>query len=112
MGIAKKFYALKNVTYYYRIYNKIKTMNERKITDIYRGIRDCLKISKSMHLYKLYYLVLSRLNTKIFISQAKKFKNSKNLKKIISKIIYTIDYGLLKKNNFTFIIDKFYSHFN
>ena len=112
MGIAKKFYALKNVTYYYRIYNKIKTMNERKITDIYRGIRDCLKISKSMHLYKLYYLVLSRLNTKIFISQAKKFKNIKNLKKIISKIIYNIDYGLLKKNNFTFIIDKFYSHFN
>ena len=111
MGKAKKFYALKNITYFYRVYNKNKTMNERKITDIYKGIRDCLMISKSMHLYKLYYLVLTRLNTKIFITQAKKFKNNKNLKKIISKILYNIDYGLLKKQNLTFIKDKFYNYF-
>ena len=112
MGLAKKFYALKNVTYYYRISNKIQLMNERKITDIYKGIGDCLRISKSMLLYKLYYLVLSRLNTKMFISQAKIFKKSKKLKKIISQIINNIDYDLLKRKNFTIIIDKFYNYFN
>ena len=58
MGLAKKFYALKNVTYYYRSPLKKKIFNERKITDIYKGIGDCLQISKSMNLYNLYYLVL------------------------------------------------------
>ena len=40
MGLAKKFYALKNVTYYYRASYKNLKINERKITDIYKGIRD------------------------------------------------------------------------
>ena len=111
MGLAKKFYALKNVTYYYRASYKNLKMNERKITDLYKGIRDCLKISKSMKLYKLYYLVLSRLNIKDFIDQAKKFIKSNNLKEIIDQIIVNIDYNLLKKNNLTYIIDKFYSNY-
>ena len=111
MVFAKKFYALKNVTYYYRTSYKNLTINERKITDIYKGIRDCLKIAKSMNLYELYYLVLSRLNIKSFINQAKKFIKSNNLKEIISQIIVNIDYDLLKNKNFTFIIDKFYNDF-
>jgi glycosyltransferase involved in cell wall biosynthesis len=110
MGLAKKFYALKNATYCYRSFRRKLKFNERKITDIYKGIRDCLQISKSMNLYKLYYLILSRLNSKMIINQAKKFTKSKNLKEIISKIINHIDYDLLKKNNFTFIIDLFYRH--
>ena len=111
MGLAKKFYALKNVTYYYRASYKNLKINERKITDIYKGIRDCLKISKSMNLNKLYFLILSRLNIKCFINQAKKFIKSNNLKEIIYQIIVNIDYDLLKKNNFTFIIDKFYNNY-
>lgn len=110
MGMAKKFYALENLTYYYRFSKKKLLFNERKITDLYKGIRDCLHISKSMNLYKLYYLVLSRLNTEKFIDQVKNFMKSKKLKHIISKILYNIDYDLLNKENFTFIIDKFYSH--
>ena len=64
-----------------------------------------------MNLNKLYYLVLSRLNIKCFINQAKKFIKSNNLKEIIYQIIVNIDYDLLKKNNFTFIIDKFYNNY-
>ena len=108
MGLAKKFFALKKVTYYYRTFHKKLVFTERKITDIYKGIGDCLHISKSMNLYKLYYLVLSRLNTKMVINQAKKFIKSKNLKVIISKIINNIDYDLLKKANFSLIINEFY----
>ena len=105
MALAKKFYALKNVTYYYnlRAPKKIKLLTERKIVDIYKGIRDCLYISKSNNLFKLYYLVLLRFNSNSFINYAKKFINSENLKSIISQIIKSIDYGLLIKNKFRFI---------
>lgn len=111
MGLAKIFYGLKNVTYYYRASHKNLFINERKIIDIYKGIRDCLQISKSMNLYKLYHLVLSRLNIKHYINKAKKFIKNNNLKEIITQTIVNIDYDLLNKNNLTFIIDKFYNNF-
>jgi len=117
MGLAKKFYALENITYYYRASKKTIIINERKLIDIYKGIGDCLQISKAKNLYKLlysslYYLVLSRLNIRFIINHAQKYIKSINLKNIISQIISNIDYDLLKKNNFTFIIDKFYNHLN
>ena len=114
MGLAKKFYALKNITYYYNVKtpNKIKLLKERNIVDIYKGLRDSLYYSKSMHLYKLYYLVLLRFNSNYFINDAKKFINSKKLKAIISQIIHNIDYNLLIKNNYKFIKKKFYDQFN
>lgn len=110
MGLAKKFYALKNITYYYRISRKIQINNERKIIDIYKGIRDCLYISKSMNLYKLYYtILLCRLNSNFIINKAKYFIKNEHLRTIISQIIKNIDYDLLKKKNFIFIKNKFYN---
>ena len=114
MVLAKKFYALKNITYYYnlRAPKKIKLLSEKKIVDIYKGIRDSLCISKSKNLFKLYYLVLLRFNSNSIIHDAKKFINSEKLKSIISQIIKNIDYDLLIKNKFTFIKKKFYNQFN
>ena len=109
MGLAKKFYALKNITYYYRISNKKLFYNERRIIDIFKGIRDCLYISKSMNLYSLYYTVLNHLNSDIIINNAKNFINNEYLRTIISQIIKNIDYELLKKKNLVFIKDKFYN---
>jgi len=109
MVLAKKFYALKNITYNYRISREIHINNERKIVDLFKGIRDCLYISKSMNLYKLYYTVVCHLNENYIIDIAKKFIINKHLRTIISQIIKNIDYELLKKNNFIFIKNKFYN---
>lgn len=113
MGLAKKFFALKNITYYYRISNKTFLFfnNERKIIDIYKGIKDCLYISKSMNFHNLYYSVLSHLNSPIFINNAKFFINNEKLRIIISQIINNIDYDFLIKKNFTFIKNNFYDNF-
>ena len=111
MGLAKKFFALKNITYYYRISNKKLFNNERKIIDIYKGIKECLYISKSMNFYNLYYSELSYLNSQIVLKNAKYFINSKKLRSIITQIIINIDYDFLIKKKFTFIKNKFYNNF-
>ena len=108
MGLAKKFYALENITYYYRVANKTRYTEERKVIDLYKGLRDCLFISKSMNLYNLYYLILCRLNENIIINLAKKFIKSNNLKSIISEIINNIDYNFLEKNKLKYIKSNFY----
>ena len=41
MILAKKFYSLVNITYYYRL-NSPKIMNIRRVIDIYKGIRESL----------------------------------------------------------------------
>lgn len=112
MYLAKKFYALKNITYLYRAGNKTVLTDERRIFDFFRGIKDCLLFSKSMHLYKLYYKELSHLNEIGIINKIKKFLNSKNLKDIISQVINSIDYDLLRKENYTFIKNKIYIKLN
>ena len=61
---AKQFYALKDITYLYRASNKTILIDERRIIDNFRGIKDCLFFSKSMHLYKLYHIELCHLNEK------------------------------------------------
>jgi len=108
MAIAKNFFALKNITYLHRISNKIKILNERKINDIYKGINQCLDISKSMHLYKLYCRILSRLNSKFIINNAKKFIKRKKLKYTISLVLKKINYDIIKKENYKFKLNKFY----
>ena len=110
MGIAKKFYSLKNHTYMYRIMNKILKYNKRRIIDTYKGIRDSLFLSHQMNLNKLYCRVLNRLNTDSFINGAKKYIKYKELKYIISKILTSIDKNILRKQNFTFVEHKFYKN--
>jgi len=110
MVLAKKFYSLKNITYYHRISNKIRFNNERKIIDLFKGIKYCLYISKSLNLYNLYYTILCHLNSNYIINNTKHFINNKHLRSIISQIIKNIDYELLKKKNYIFIKNKFYNH--
>jgi hypothetical protein len=112
MAIAKNFYALKNITYLHRIWQKPLIFNERKITDVYKGIKNCLDISKSMNLYKSYYLTLAILNKNFIIINAKKYLKSKRLKHSISLVLKAINYNLIKKNNFTFFLNEFYNIFN
>ena len=108
MAFAKKFYALKNITYYYRISNKTKITEENKIIDLYKGIKECLDISESMKLYKLYCRVLSHINDILIINEAKKYIKNEKLKNIITKLINNINYNIIKKENCTFIKNGIY----
>ena len=54
---AKYFYSLKNITYFQRIYKKNIVLNEKIVIDWYNGLKDCLGLSKSNNLYKLYNII-------------------------------------------------------
>ena len=110
MAMAKKFYALSNITYYYRT-SEPKIMNKEKVIDIYKGLKDCLSISESNNLLILYSRVLSHLNYELIINETKKFEKDKKLREIISQILNNINYDLLMKENQTFIINDFYNQF-
>ena len=111
MYLAKQFYALKDITYLYRASNKIVLIDERRVIVFFRGIKDCLFFSKSNHLYNLYYKELYHFNEESTIIKIKKFLDSKNLKDIIAQIINSIDYDLLRKENYTFIKNQIYIKF-
>ena len=85
MSSAKKFYAIKSVIYAKR--SSKKTFNEKQIIDMYNGIKDCLELAEKKHLYKLYELILSRLNMKYTIKIANKFSNNIEIRNVILKII-------------------------
>ena len=109
MAKAKNFYALKNITYLYRKYKKGQNLNERIIIDIFKGIKDSLDIAQTLHFYKLYYLILNRLNIKTFILAAKKYLKNKGLRHLISNIIHNINLDLLKKGKYKFKLNGFYN---
>ena len=111
MILAKKFFSLVNITYYYRLPIRPKIMNKRRVIDIYKGIRECLHIAESNKLYKLYYEILCNLNSKIAINGAKKYIKDIQLNTIISHIIKSINYKYLLKENVTFIKNSFYDLF-
>lgn len=77
MFFSKKFYALKEVTYYYRISSK--KWNEKKIIDQYKSFEYSLKLCENYNLNKLYYIIIKRLNDEIFLIPTKIFIKSQNL---------------------------------
>lgn len=99
---AKYFYSLKNITYFRRIIKKPMISNELQAVDLFRGIKFCLDISKSNNLYKLYYIILLRLNS--FIKATKKFFKNRKIKILILDIINNINLNMLKKGNYRFKI--------
>ena len=112
MIIGKNFYAIKKFTYLHRIWSKPIVFNERKINDIYKGLKKCLDISQSNNLYKLYCKILGRLNLNFIINNAKKnIKKSKRLRNSISLLLKSINYNIIKKENYSFTLNKFYNKF-
>ena len=107
MGLAKKFYAMEDITYYYRESNKTKIFNEEKVIDIYKGLNESLILSEKMHLYLLYCRILENFNAEIIVLNAKKFINKKIIC-IINKILNNINLDILKSQSYAFIKNDFY----
>ena len=102
MVLAKKFYAMENITYYYRESNKTTIFNEKKVEDIYKGLNDSLILSERMHLYILYCRIMWHLNAEIIVLNAEKFINNKKIIFIIKNI------DIIKEQNCSFIMSDFY----
>ena len=111
MGLAKKFYTLTNITYFYRFGHKILVLDLRKVIDVYKGIQDSLILAEKMNLNGLYCKIIERLNLNICLVAIKKYSNNNILKSIISHIIINIRYDILKNQNFKFKLNKFYKRF-
>ena len=86
LSAAETFYALKDVTYVYRVGHKAVQWNEKKVLGLIRGIRDNLQLSADRGYAKLYALNWNRLNskyyTKIILSQAQKPGNGQIAKEL------------------------------
>ena len=108
MTKAKKFYAIKNITNIYRK-NINKELNLKQVLDLFKGLEECLYLAEKMKFYRLYKIVIERLNMKLFLKSAKKFNKNENLKKIIIKIIKNIKIDLMKKNKVNITIHNFYN---
>ena len=106
MVLSKKFYALKQITYYYRLSNT--KWNEKKIIDQYKSFEYCLKLCEFYNLNKLYYIIIKRLNYEIFLIPTKIFINSKALIKLINRILKNINFEKLKKEKLSFKLNIIY----
>ena len=68
MTLSEKFYALKDITYCYRISGNTSALTEsKKIYDLLKGFEDCLKFTDLHELYNLHYKIAKRLNSYFFI---------------------------------------------
>ena len=110
MGLAKNFYALKNVTYLKDSTYRNIIWTEKKVIDVFKGIKHCLDISEKMNLNKLYCKIYNRLNSIDILNITKIYINNKTLRILIYKILNNINYNIFKKENFTFIQNYLYNN--
>lgn len=61
MALAKKFYAMQKIVYQYRVGHQSVQWNERKLTDLLKGLRDNLSISGQEQLDELHLITLKRI---------------------------------------------------
>jgi glycosyltransferase involved in cell wall biosynthesis len=113
MIVAQRFYALKNITYCYRVANKENLMSADNLCDRFTGTRLCLDIVKKHKLFDLYYQIVSRMNTDYFRNITQRHIKKMNVK-IILQLFWTInriDMKIIKRVNPDFVFNKFLSFY-
>ena len=66
MSLAGKFYALKIPTYIYRKSHKSTSWTEKRASDLFQGLQECLVLSKKYGLFELHKRLCNRLKEKGF----------------------------------------------
>lgn len=61
MITAQKFYAINRIVYCYRVGHKTVNWTERKLTDLLKGLRDNIKMSRDANLSELHKISVERL---------------------------------------------------
>lgn len=101
MILAKKFYAIQDISYAYRVNHKTINWDTIRTRDMLKGIHDNLSLSKKYNYQQLHLLTLNRLNCDWHASEVKKHLRKFNIevikqflitKKAIDwKIVYQLD---------------------
>jgi hypothetical protein len=91
MIAAGRFYAIKSLTYCYRI--DFKSFTCEKIKDAFKAIKDCLVISRENNLAELHTFTATTI-----INEQYLFSNSLELYELFFDVLLTIDYKLLEQN--------------
>ena len=109
MIYSQTFYALKEITYLYRISHKKIIWNEKKIIDELNALKDCINYSTKYKLNKLYCKVIRNLNTHLFLTPIRLFIKNKKVTKKVSQILKFINNNKLKYTNCSFKINNIYN---
>ena len=86
MGIAKKFYALKRVVYWYRTSHKIIKWTADMVADSLTGFYDCSRLADKYKYDKLKKIILSRLNTEYWLNIIFPFHRNAKVVKIMKML--------------------------
>ncbi len=87
MTEAKKFYALKEATYVYRVSHKEIKWNERKVIDMFESISDSMDIASENHMDRLYCALCNHLNTWTFQRAVASTLKSIKVQEIVVKVL-------------------------
>lgn len=109
MTEAKKFYALKEATYVYRVSHKEIKWNERKVIDMFKSISDSMDIASENHMDRLYCALCNHLNTWTFQRAVASTLKSIKVQEIVVKVLKKIDYNILIQNGVQYHIAELYN---
>jgi glycosyltransferase involved in cell wall biosynthesis len=97
MFFSKKFYALKNITYLYRISHKKIIWNEKKLMDELNGFKDCFIFSEKYKLNQLYCKIIEHLNSPLFLTPIQLFYNNSKIMNKVLQILKSINCDKINK---------------
>ena len=96
MIAAEKFYAVSKIVYRYRVGHKTVNWTERKLSDLLRGLRDNIKMSREANLSALHKITVERLGIAykdLYASHIKDY--SANFLHLLMEVDTCIDTDLL-----------------
>ena len=106
MIYSQTFYALKEITYIYRISHKKIRWNEKKIIDELNALKDCINYSTKYKLDRLYCNVIRNLNSHLFLTPIRLFIKNKKVINKVSQILKFINNNKLQYANCSFKINN------
>lgn len=97
MLLARKFYAIKDPTYIYRVSSNHVVWTPQKICDVYNSYKDLLIISKQNSLINLHNLIVSRIANRSLIEYIDVY--NEDIRKTILSTISEVNYDYLDQYN-------------
>ena len=105
MILAKRFYALKEPTYIYRVSHKNIKWTLKKAEDLIRGLTDILNLSIENHLDKLHCKCAKRLHNEILINDA--FSLLPENDKLLLNMLNSVNLDIVHKFDPNYILPKY-----
>lgn len=94
---SKKFYAIKQEVYVYRVSHKVVTYNLQQATDLIKGIRDCLIASFNNNFQKIHTTVANTINNKEYCNAFKHLTHTRENFSLLKELIASIHYPIVLK---------------